>query len=199
MTRIALVVGGGLGMWREWRTAVDMVAASGAQAVYIAVNGAGIEHPDPLHHWASQHIDHLHERPYEWAAKRRVNGLRSDYLRWSISRGGNVDRMLKWKSGSSGWLGVGVGLEGAGCDGVIACGIPLDARPNPYNPRSKDGWGAYARFREPWRRALRGTSRQPIPHDFLARFRSCSGWTRQQFGAPSVEWIRGLAELRRAA
>lgn len=207
MTRIALIVGGGLGMWREWRVAVDMVAAAGARAVYIAINGAGVEHPDPLHHWASQHIDNLYDGPYHWARGRRANGLGEDYIRWSISKGGNVDRIIKhWKGGSSGWVGVGVGIEGAHCDGAIVSGIPLDPRPNPYNHMSKDGWGAYARFREPWAQ-IAGTRtrtsstrviRAKFP-DLKGRIRSTSGWTRQVFGPPSVEWIRGLSAEERLA
>lgn len=190
MTDIALIVGGGAGMWEQWRTAVDMVAASGARAVYCAVNGAGVDHPDPLHHWVSQHPDNLHHSQWDWARKRRENGHVGGYTVWGTREGDAVDRWIhNWERGSSGMLALDAMLNGVGVDGAILCGIGIDTRPNPYNSKSRDGWKAAQRFWGAWEKHA---------PKFAKRTRSMSGNTRSLLGSPTLEWVRGLGEARDA-
>jgi hypothetical protein len=173
---VALVTAGPDVNFREHHEARTMVEDSGRDVVTIAVNGAGALHPNPLHHWASVHPEHFPE----WE-----NG-RKGYVRWSAGRSPHTDRVLKgWQGGSSGYFAVGVALDGLGCEGVVLCGVRIDASPNPTNPESVNGWGDYRRFRHRWT--------EPRRRDLLARrVRSMSGWTREQFGAPEAEWLRSF-------
>jgi hypothetical protein len=186
--RIGVVAGGALGVWEEWERAVEIVVQAGAEPVCIAVNDAGVVHPDPLHHWASVHPDHFTDGAHAWEAKRRASGRRCDYVRWGESaRHENVDRRVRsphMQGGSSGLLAGDVALAGLGLPGVIFAGVGLDARPNPYNPQWQDGWADHMKFRAAWDR---------MPKATRPRMRSMSGWTRDFLGAPTVEWIQGLS------
>lgn len=184
--KVAVITAGPDAAFREHREAVKIIAAAGARAVYIAVNDIGMTHPDPLHHWASVHIDQMVHPDFRWEARRKENGLRCDYLRWSLTAGGQVDRVANTKGfrgGSSGLHAVDVGLNGVGCDGAILCGVRLDASPNPLNRKSRDGWGAFQRFRLSW---------DKLPDPYRKKITSMSGWTREQFGVPTLGWIASL-------
>lgn len=181
--RVAIISGSAAGVWDERKEAMALARSAGAERVFIAINEAGVHHPDPLHHWASWHIDHLYEKPYEWARKRTENGRRSNYVRWSPSRGGNVDRVSKlWKGGSSGLFALGVALGALELDRAILCGVPMDGRENEFTGRP---WGDYERFRSSWTRWAPA---------FGDRARSLSGWTMELLGEPTEEWLTGADE-----
>lgn len=182
--RVAIIAGSGKGVWAERRAALGLLRTVHPQPVYIAVNGAGMEHPDPLHHWVSVHPDHLYEPPWEWETRRRAYGLGLDYTRWGVSRGGNVDRVCKrWKGGSSGLLALAVALDPLGCDAAILCGVPLDDRENEF---TAEPWGEYERFQPAWTR---------WQHEFGAKARSMSGWTQQLLGRPTREWLLEIMQV----
>lgn len=181
MARIGLVHGGAAGVFDESNVALRMLAAAGAKVTYIAVNDCGMVFPGRLHHWGSLHADKF---PM-WIAKRRQNGLPMDFTVWSLStRPECVERSVqKMRGGSSGLHGVDIALHGLGLDGAIACGIPIDERLNEF---SRTTWAPYQRFKAGWEKPDTVAVLEP-------RFRSMSGWTRQRFGEPTLEWIMQLA------
>jgi len=182
----AIICGGAVGVWDEASEALELCEAAGVEVVRIAVNDAGITHPDPLDHWATLHPDKLHRAPWEWMARRRANGLAPAGAVWSCTRvPGVVDRIIRaWSGGSSGWLAVGVATAGLGIPAIL-CGVPQDSRINEFTGKP---WASYHRHRHPWKK-----------HADRVRptVRSMGGWTQELLGAPGVEWLRSLRSSAR--
>lgn len=134
----------------------------------------------PVHHWATLHAEKL----TGWKAQRGSAGLDKDVPTWSSVRRTVVDHHFQgWTNGSSGLYAVSVARLALKHPRVIGCGVPMDGRQNSFSQRA---WTSHSRYRKGWmehEKELRG------------HFRSMSGWTRQTFGAPSVDWI-GLVHLR---
>lgn len=72
----------------------------------------------------------------------------------------------------------------AGVPRIILAGVPLLAEVGHYYPRSTPKLGLdHSRY---------GWAKYAAGHpEVCARIRSCSGWTRDFFGAPSAEWLAG--------
>lgn len=180
--RIGLVHGGGRGAMRESNRALCLLADAGAVVRYVCVNDIGAVFPGQLHEWATLHPDKLPA----WEAARAERGHPDVGTRWTVSRSAHVDRLVRtWTGGSSGLLGVDVALNGLGMDGAVLCGVPMDDRPNDYNPQHADGWGQFRRFRSAWLRV-------PVLEVIRPRVRSMSGWTRELLGAPTEEWVKEM-------
>jgi hypothetical protein len=184
---IAIICGGGEGVWDEASEVLELCEAAGVEVVRIAVNDAGITHPDPLDHWASLHPDKLHRAPWEWRAKRAALGLVAAGTVWSCTRvPGVVDRIIRaWSGGSSGWLAVGVATAGLGIPAIL-CGVPMDERRNEFTGKP---WAKCEDHRYPW---TKWRSR------YAERTRSMSGWTREQLGHPDVAWLSSVAGTTQA-
>lgn len=181
MLRIAIITGGAVGVWQQRDLAVELVAAAGHRAVYIACNDSGVEHPDPLHHWASLHANQFEIEPYRWEQKRAGLGRGRSYTLWGQSPSRHVERVSRdWSGGSSGLLALSVALNGVRCAGAILCGVPLDERLNVFKGKQ---WSAAHRYRYSWTKRVR---------EFGHCTRSLSGWTAQLLGLPSVDWLRSL-------
>lgn len=195
--RVAIVYGGGEGVFDQATEARDLVAEVGAEIVTIAINDAGYDPrcPDPLDHWCSLHPAKLVNAEFRWAERRRDAGLSDAYVVWSVSRlHAVVDRVTRrWKGGSSGLLAVDVALR-LDLDRVILCGVPLDGRTNEFRG---EPWKPHERFRPSWVRDA---------HEFGDRVRSMSGWTAGLLGLPTLDWLKaemlepvGLPEYVRRA
>jgi hypothetical protein len=152
----------------------------------IAVNGAGWMYIDPIAMWCSVHGFRL----VKWIERRRERGLdmgftayanfgdredSADVVRWNRPNGG----------GSSGLYATLVALE-LGYDRLILCGIPItgDTRHNYDSGETiVKADCAYEAYRSGWIKS----------HDVIKnRVRSMSGWTREQLGVPTEEWLRTL-------
>lgn len=175
---VAVICGGAAGVWQQRELAAAMVQAAGLEVVAIAINDAGVSHPDPLHHWVSLHPDTFET----WERKRGELMFELDYVKWSqTARPRHGTRAVrKWRDGSSGLTALDVALNEAGCAGAILCGVPLDASVNVFRGRP---WSEWKRYRYGFQKA------RP---QFGDRVRSMSGWTRELIGAPSPEWMAGL-------
>lgn len=174
-----MICGGGEGVWVEREEALDLLAVVGAEPVSLAINEAGIYHPDPLDHWVSLHPDKLVVEPNEWALQRERNGGSPAGTVWSVTRlHSTVDRTVRnWNGGSSGLLATDAAVNGLGLSHVILCGVPIDARPNEFKG---EPWAQFERFQAAWKRA------QP---KMAGRVRSMSGWTRELLGSPTLDWL----------
>lgn len=183
--KVAVICGGAEGVWEQREQATIMVADAGYELVTIAVNEAGIEHSTPLHHWVSLHPD----RFPVWERRRAELGRDTGYVKWTQTvhrhvRDQRLCEVRRWKDGSSGLTAVDVALNHAGCVGAILCGVPLDASVNIFRGKP---WGQFKRYRHGFQKA------RPEIGD---RLRSMAGWTREQFGFPTPEWLASPAGPR---
>jgi len=192
---VALVLAGGETLWDDLD---DLEAMMGGAwpGVVIVCNDVGFaeavwpeEHKGrrwdgPLHHWATLHA----EKGKRWKQRRGKAGLDMNLTTWSSVRRTIIDRHFAgWTKGSSGLYGVSVALRGLGCPRAIGCGIPMDGGRNTFSGKK---WNAFQRYRRGWLDEDNG-----VPQTLRSRFRSMSGWTRETFGAPTVDWI-GLVHMR---
>lgn len=174
--KVATVCGGGEGVWEELDRTNALLgrALNGADEwVALAVNEAGIFHPDPLHHWCTGHPEKLDR----WKGARTTIG-NSLPATWSSREADNVIRRT-WRNGSSGLLGIDVALHHLGVDAVVLCGIPMDDRRNQFRGTR---WNAWASSWRAWEEV--GTA-------LIGPVRSWSGRTRMMLGEPTPEWLEG--------
>lgn len=179
-TTTALVLGGAACVWDDV-DALEAMLGHPWPGVVIVVNDMGYKpgHSGriwdrPVHHWATLHAEKL----AAWKRMRQQAGLDMGLLTWSSVRRTVVDRHFQGvTNGSSGLYGVTVALKGLGHPRAIGCGVPMDGRANTFSGRD---WAYHVRYRKGW----------ADNEDWLRRrFRAMSGWTRQTFGAPTVDWI----------
>lgn len=160
----ALVIGSASCVWEDLR-AFDRTGLEVDQI--ICVNDAIWAYPYDIDHAATLHPEHFKE----WSFRR---GKPKDYLLWSNKDHHDVDRHIKnWGAGSSGMLGVVVGLEL--CDEVVIAGIPLSNESHFFDERK---WSACFNHRKSW-----------VTHKakMLGRVTSMSGWTMELLGHPVRE------------
>ena len=143
--------------------------------IVIAVNDIGTQLPR-VDHWVSLHADRLPG----WERKR---GGPKTWHTWTHSDPyGLCDNHLPHEGGSSGGFGCTVARH-LGFDRVVLCGVPLLSRYTHYFG-SHQPFDEAERFRKEW-----------VDHGLVAKWqgvvRSMSGWTMEQMGEPTVEWMRG--------
>jgi hypothetical protein len=147
--------------------------------ITIAANDAGFEF-ERVHHWVTLHP----EKMERWQRERLVRwGERKGQpVTWCHQDGKpHLDHALPIRhgcSGSSGLFAVQVALE-LGCDRIVLCGVPMDARPHFNGPAWHDHWT----YRATWQRWQAAEE--------LENVRSMSGWTRELLGEPTREWLEG--------
>lgn len=178
----ALVIGGGEAVWRDAAVARALVMDTlGVEPINVGVNDAAAEFPGHLHHFATLHP----ERFPQWLDERRQRRLNTDFQTWTHARrppslGAHFPRTLPERGGSSGLFAVDVALH-LGLQHIILCGVPMDAS---KHFRRRAAWRDVDSFRTAWRRA--------IP-SLRGRVRSMGGWTEQELGAPTAEWLKARA------
>ena len=174
----ALVFGRGRGVWDEMAAAQKLAAFD----CIIGVGSAAVDYSGPLDHWVSFH----HSVFPEWAAARSRKGLPPARVYWSsVYRGSQSVRLgaaypvrfVRQEGGSSGLIAVMVAFE-LGAHRVVLAGVPMDGDYGQYD--TKLPWKEALIHREIWRRDL---------HKLLGRVRSMSGWTQEQLGTPTTEWL----------
>ncbi len=178
--RVATVCGGAAAVWDELERArelVGQICRPGDELVHLAVNEAGIHHPDPLHHWCTLH----HEKLPGWTKERAELGKSSTPRTWGVTTRALVDQVQRvWRGGSSGLHAVDVALHPLEADAVILCGVWMDGTRNRFS--GKD-WGDYRRYRPDWTKAM---------PELEERVKSFGGWTHDTLGAPTIEWLEGV-------
>jgi hypothetical protein len=145
----------------------------------VACNHAARDEPGRVDHWATMHPELLPG----WLAQRRAYARPEPGEYWHPRHKAVQclvpSRPVESWGGSSGLLCVAVAFE-LGCTHVVLAGVPmLKAHRHFDDPRP---WAEARQYHPAWERhlpAMRG------------RVKSCSGWTREQLGAPSRGWFDG--------
>lgn len=144
----------------------------------IACNHAARDEPDRVDHWATMHPELLPG----WIQTRRMAGRpdagRYWYARHRLCPIEGATPIESW-GGSSGLLCVSVAFE-LGCTRIVLAGVPMQKRDAHFDEQKP--WLEARQYWPAWERRmtlLRG------------RVRSMSGWTREQLGVPTQEWIDG--------
>lgn len=178
-SRTALVVGGAHCVWDD----VKAVRALHDFELFVLVNDIGTVWPYRIDHWVTFHAVLLEK----WTDLRRANGFSDAGKLWTGATTSKIPPHLSvtkhWMKvgGSSGMLGTLVGLDHA--HKVVVAGIPLDpALPHFNNKHGNRPWKDATKYRTAWIDHL------PILRE---RVRSCSGWTAEQLGKPTREWLEG--------
>lgn len=177
---IALVLGGANCLHDDMAKARALFTPD----LIIATNHAGRDYDGHVDHWVTFH-------PYlfpGWMAERKLAG-RSDAGKLWTSEPHRPPKTVqldlntvsgKWR-GSSALLACRIGIEKLGCQCLLA-GVPLETAAAHYDdPRP---FADAETFRKAW-----------VEHlpDIRDHVRSLSGWTRTHLGAPSREWLEGIA------
>ena len=176
-----LVIGGAECVWDDLDELEEMMGEPWP-GVVIVVNAMGYErghngriYDGPIHHWATLHA----EKMGGWKRQRNQAGLPGGYQTWSpVNRTVINHHVTGYSGGSSGYYGsAGVGLSFLRHPRAVLCGIPMDGSPNSF---SGQAWKSHNRYLRAW---LRDGNK------FMGRMKSFSGWTRQTFGVPTLDWI----------
>lgn len=179
---VALVLGGGQGVWDDVAAALDLGEFSGV----VACNDAGAAYPGPLDAVVSLHpekwgywMEQRRRRGYPMPAQILGHSAARDARRLPPCVTGFVDQMFPGQkdTGSSGLLALKTALVDRGFDKAVLCGVPMDPRPHFFDGRA---WTAVQSHWRGWLQAL-----PQIEH----RARSMSGRTRELLGAPTEQWL----------
>jgi len=118
----------------------------------------------------------------KWRPQRRDKGYPEARFYWTADKTAfrvyNAPvRTVRCDGGSSGLIGALVGLQVGGTRVVLA-GIPLSAEGRQYDTGKT--WDEAEVYHGAWIRAM---------DRLLGKVRSMSGWTAEQLGAPTAEWL----------
>lgn len=179
MSGVAVVLGGASCLFDD--VAELRALLEPADHTVIAVNDAGFRWPGRIDHWATLHPEELAWR----RARRERYEYAGRFTTWTRTYPMGMEKFERlcdrtlgdpWNQGSSGFLGVGVAWT-LGYRRIILCGVPMDGG---GRLERMGGWVSHGTFRPAWKSA----------HPALrAALRSMSGWTREQFGVPTCEWL----------
>ena len=177
-----LIFGRSLSVWEE----VDEALSLGAYNAVIAVGRAGRDFNGDIDHWVSFHPSEM----AMWRREREAAGKSPAGQFWTANfRGKLLGRnsglsplsRVNCNGGSSGMIALTVAFEALRADKIVLAGIPMTATGGQYDTRGQ--WAEANKYREPW---------EKLSEDQKERVRSMSGWTQEQFGSPTKEWLRGV-------
>lgn len=180
MTR-ALVIGRAAGVWDDVKAAHELIAPARFDVV-VAVNVSGCDYPGEINHWVTFHVASLDK----WVQRRLDKGFPLDYDFWTSPSQKHLQKrtihplnFIDIEGGSSGFLATFVALKFA--QRVVLAGIPMVQEMGQYDTNKE--WLEAKHYRAAWqvkidKGVLSGTN-----------VRSLSGWTMEQFGAPTPEWL----------
>jgi len=172
---IAVVMCGGGDPFAEWKLAQEMCERIGKNASIFAGNDM-IEHfPGNIDHAVSLHPDKLKI----WLSRRKFTGFNDPPKVWAHRNyEGAVTHWTRDWSGSTGLFCVKIAREN-GFTHIVLCGVYMTVDGNHFV--RKQPWNAAHGFRRGW------TARIPELRPYV---RSFGGWTREEFGAPTEEWLK---------
>lgn len=172
---IAIVVCGGGDPFAEWELAREMCERVG-KTYSIFVGNDMIEFfPDEIDHAVSLHPDKLRY----WLPARKAAGYNQPKEVWAHRNyEGAVTRWSRDWSGSTGLFCIKIARE-LGHVHIVSCGVHMDTNANHFV--RKEPWLASDGFRRGWTARI---------DELRPYYRSMGGWTRQEFGAPTEEWLR---------
>lgn len=172
---VAVVMGGGGEPFREWELAKELCERAGKTVSIFAGNDMIEKFPGHIDHAVSLHPDKFKL----WLHGRKAAGFNDPPKTWAHRNYESV--VSHWTrdwSGSTGLFCVKIAREN-GFVHIITCGVHMTVEGNHFVRNMP--WNAAHGFRRGW------TARTPELRPYL---RSMGGWTQQEFGAPTEEWLR---------
>lgn len=169
----AIVLCGGGKPFDEFANAKALCFEAGRRFVVLAGNDMIGSYAAPLDHAVSLHPDKLRL----WFGERLTAGYAAVPRVWSHRPFAGVTDWTRDWQGSTGLLCIKIARE-LGYTHVVLCGVHMTVEGNHFI-RQKP-WNAAHGFRRGWT----GRIRELTPY-----VRSFGGWTREQFGEPTVEWL----------
>lgn len=181
--RSALILGGARNLFSEIEKAESLFTPD----IIIATNHAGVNFARPFDYWCSFHPDKFPD----WIERRRKFDRPMPPMLVTARHRRSVVMVLTKKTdlgipirfidswgGSSGLLAVTLAL-GLGCQRVVLAGVPLEKQDAHFD--SDKPWLEASKYRAAWL--------QHVPQ-MRKRVRSFSGWTAEQLGVVTEEWLR---------
>ena len=175
---IAVVVGGAPSVWEEIKLTEALLAEAGATAKWFVANDMIGRFPGPC-----TAITLHSQKVLGWLGERQQAGFPKPDQVWCHAKDklkfDGVTHVTEDGRGSVGLFGVIVAHDKLGFDRVVGCGIPMDAKLGHF-VRGPKPWTGCDQFLGGWR--IRQKELAPY-------FRSWSGWTAQQFGTPTLDFL----------
>lgn len=172
---VAIVMCGGGDPFAEYDLATELCDQAGRNATIFAGNDMIEKFPGHVHHALTLHPDKLQL----WLPKRLAAGFEPPEKIWAHRNyEGSVTHWTRDWSGSTGLFCVKVARE-CGFTHVVLCGVHMTVEAEHFVRHKR--WDAAHGFRRGWE----GRIAQLQPY-----VRSFGGWTLEQLGAPTVEWLR---------
>jgi hypothetical protein len=178
---VAVVMGGGGDPFAEWELAKELCGRAGKHASVFAGNDMIEMFPGDIDHAVSLHPDKLRI----WLPRRKAAGFNDPPKVWAHRNyEGAVTHWTRDWSGSTGLFCVKIAREN-GFVHIILCGVPMTFECGHF--LRKQPWAASTGFRRGWE----GRTLELQPY-----LRSMGGWTQEEFGAPTEDWLRTDIEDR---
>jgi hypothetical protein len=171
----ALILGGADTLEADKAAALELFEPD----LIIACNHAARDEAGRVDHWVSMHP----ELVPKWAVARARAGHppAANYWHPRHKRASLPSNPIKSVGGSSGMLCLMVARQLHVTHAVLA-GVPMAKMNRHYDNR--EPWYEARQYHPAWLRHR---------EQFAPWVRSMSGWTREQFGAPTEEWLNGDA------
>jgi hypothetical protein len=164
---VALILGGSAEVFTEYVEALKLCAAAGMIEDF----------PDLLENGVTLHPEKL----LGWLSRREAAGRARPAIMWAHRGFADVNQWTRDWSGSVGLFAVKIAREEQ-FRKIICCGIPMTIEAGHFKRKTK--WVAAGGFQRGWNSHER---------ELLPFVRSMSGWTKEKFGPPTIEWL--LSEI----
>jgi hypothetical protein len=176
---VAIVVCGGGDPFAEMEAAKAMCIRLGKGFTFIVGNDM-IEHcPEHVVHACTLHPDKLGM----WLSGRLAKGYDAPDQVWAHRHyESSVTHWTRDWNGSTGLFCAKVAREN-GFVHVLLCGVPMTVEADHFVRHQR--WNAAHGFRKGWHAHF---------HELRPYIRSFSGWTMEEYGAPSDEWLLSVIE-----
>lgn len=171
----AIVMCGGGDPFAEYALALELCARAKRKATIFAGNDMIEKFPGDIVHAVTLHPDKLQL----WLPRRTKAGYNAPEKVWAHRNyETNVTHWTRDWSGSTGLFCVKIAREN-GFTHIITCGVHMTVEGKHF-VRGQP-WNAADGFRRGWTARLR---------ELKPYVRSFGGWTREQLGEPTEEWLR---------
>lgn len=170
---VALVIGGGQHVYNETQLALGICATANKTPTIFVCNDQIALFEGPVDHAITLHPDKM----FDWVNKRHSKGFPPLRRTWCHRPYVGFTNYTRDWQGSSGLFAVKIARE-LGFTHIILCGVPMTVE-DKHVVRGVDWKAAYG-FRRAW------PARVPSLKLYV---RSMSGWTREQFGLPTQQWL----------
>ena len=172
---IAVVMCGGGDPFAEWEIVKAMCERACKKISIFAGNDMIEMFPGDIAHAISLHPDKFKL----WLPRRKAAGFNDPPKVWAHRNyEGAVTHWTRDWSGSTGLFCIKVAREN-GFVHIVTCGVHMNVDSDHFI--RKQPWNAASSFRRGW------VGRMPELRPYL---RSMGGWTQEQFGAPTEDWLR---------